>query len=128
MVHTGSVENRSLRARSAAWRHFRTIMRLPENQESSDVGCYLEILPIEKLVWTSALGRGYQPAIRAAGTERMRRVVFTAVITLEAQRARTKYAALAMHGDESRSKKHEELGSYQGRGTALDQLVSVAML
>jgi hypothetical protein len=51
---------------------------------------------------------------------------FTAVITLEAQGARTKYAALAMHGNESRSKKHQEPGFYQGWGTAFDQLVSVA--
>jgi hypothetical protein len=71
-------------------------MLLPEGQESSDVGCYLEILPIEKLVWISALGPGYQPAIRAAGTERMRIVVFH----------RRNHARSAGSPDEIRSSSH----------------------
>jgi len=105
---------------------FRTVMRSPEGRESSQVGCYLEILLKEKLVWTSALGPGYRPEIRAAGTGGCEELYFTAVITLEAQGARTKYTALVMHGDEATSKKHEELGFYQGWGTTLDQLVVLA--
>jgi uncharacterized protein YndB with AHSA1/START domain len=30
-----------------------------------------------------------------------------------------------MHGDEAASKKHEEMGFYQGWGSALDQLVAL---
>jgi uncharacterized protein YndB with AHSA1/START domain len=43
---------------------------------------------------------------------------------LEAVGASTKYTAIAMHGDEATTKKHEEMGFYQGWGTALDQLVA----
>src|SRR5579862_2480847 len=41
---------------------FRTEMRSPEGQTISNVGCYLEIIENEKLVWTNALEPGYRPA------------------------------------------------------------------
>lgn len=41
---------------------FRTLMRGPEGQEQPGVGCYLEIVPQERLVWTDALLPGYRPA------------------------------------------------------------------
>ena len=105
---------------------FRTVMRSPEGQEFSNAGCYLEIVPNEKLVWTSALGPDYRPAIRAAVTGSCDELYFTAIIMLEAQGHRTRYTALVMHGDEATSKKHEEMGFYQGWGTVLDQLVALA--
>ena len=82
--------------------------------------------PNERLVWTSALGPGDRPAVRVAGTGSGTELYFTAIITLEAQGARTKYTAVAMHGDEATSKRHEEMGFYQGWGTALDQLIAFA--
>ncbi|MCU1258796.1 MAG: putative glutathione S-transferase-related transrane protein [Bryobacterales bacterium] len=105
---------------------FRTVMRSPEGQESPHVGCYLEIVPNEKLVWTSALGPAYRPAIRAAVTGSCDELYFTAVITLEAQGARTKYTAVVLHGDEESTKKHEAMGFHEGWGAALDQLVALA--
>jgi len=101
-------------------------MRSPEGQELSGAGCYLEIVPNEKLVWTSALSPGYRPAIRAAGTGSCDELYFTAVILMEAQGNRTKYTAIAIHGDKATSKRHEEMGFYQGWGTAFDQLVALA--
>jgi uncharacterized protein YndB with AHSA1/START domain len=101
-------------------------MRSPEGQEFSHASCYLEIVPNEKLVWTSALGADYRPTMRAAGTGSCEELYFTAIIMLEALGARTKYTAVVMHGDEATSKKHEEMGFYQGWGTALDQLVALA--
>ncbi|MCU1236237.1 MAG: putative glutathione S-transferase-related transrane protein [Candidatus Solibacter sp.] len=105
---------------------FRTVIRSPEGQEFPNVGCYLEIVPNEKLVWTSALGPGYRPAIRAAGTGTCDELYFTAIITLAAEGPGTKYSAVAIHGDEASSKKHEEMGFYQGWGASLDQLVAFA--
>ena len=104
---------------------FRTVMRSPEGQEFPNAGCYLEIVPNEKLVFTSALGPGYRPIIRATHTGSCEEIYFTAVITLEAQGSRTRYTAIAIHGDEASSKKHEEMGFYQGWGAALDQLVAL---
>jgi uncharacterized protein YndB with AHSA1/START domain len=104
---------------------FRTVMRSPEGQEHSNAGCYLEIVPNEKLVWTSALGPGYRPTIRAANTGTCDELYFTAIILFEALGSRTKYTAIAMHGDEATSKKHEEMGFYDVWGTTLDQLVAL---
>jgi uncharacterized protein YndB with AHSA1/START domain len=105
---------------------FRTVMRSPEGQEFSNAGCYLEIVPNEKLVCTSALGPGYRPAIRVDATGSCEELYFTAIILMERQGDRTKYTAIAMHGDEKTSKKHEQMGFYQGWETALNQLVAVA--
>jgi len=41
---------------------FSTVMRSPEGQAFPNIGCYLEIIPNEKLVWTNAMEPGYRPA------------------------------------------------------------------
>ena len=40
---------------------FRTVMRAPDGEEYHNVGCYLEVVPNERLVWTGALGPGFRP-------------------------------------------------------------------
>jgi uncharacterized protein YndB with AHSA1/START domain len=96
-------------------------MRSPEGQEFSNVGCYLEIVKNEKLVWTVALAPGYRPA-----SERRDMPSFTAIIALEPQGSGTKYTALAMHRDQEGRKRHEQMGFHEGWGKALDQLVAYA--
>jgi uncharacterized protein YndB with AHSA1/START domain len=44
---------------------FRTLMRSPEGQEFPNIGCYLEVIENQKLVWTAALKPGYPPAKRS---------------------------------------------------------------
>lgn len=104
---------------------FRTVMRSPEGQDFPHLGCYLEIIPNEKLVWTSALGPGYRPLIRETGTGNCDELYFTGVVALEAQGNKTKYTAIALHGDEASSKKHADLGFQDGWSAALDQLVTL---
>lgn len=94
---------------------FRTIMRSPEGKDFPNVGCYLEVTPNERLVWTDALLPGYRP------TENP---FFTAILTLEPHAKGTRYVAMAIHRDEDGRKKHEEMGFHEGWGTALDQLVA----
>ena len=96
---------------------FRTVMRSPDGQELPNVGCYLEIVPLERLVFTSALLAGYRPAPSSD-------MLFTAVITMETQGTGTRYVATALHRDESGRDKHEAMGFFEGWGKALDQLVS----
>jgi uncharacterized protein YndB with AHSA1/START domain len=105
---------------------FSTVMRSPEGQDYPNVGCYLEVLPNERLIWTDAFGPGFRPAIRGAhevtcGLPSF----FTAVITLETHGKGTKYTALAIHRDEETRRKHEEMGFHDGWGKALDQLVAL---
>ena len=96
---------------------FRTVMRSPEGQEAPGVGCYLEIIENEKLVFTDALAPGYRPSVNP---------FFTAVILLEPHGEGTKYTAIAIHKDQAGRKRHEEMGFHQGWSKCLDQLVAVA--
>ena len=96
---------------------FRTVMRSPDGKEFPSVGCYLEVVANERLVWTDALLPGYRPAENP---------FFTAIIELEAQGKGTRYTATAVHRDAAGRKKHDEMGFHKGWGTALDQLVAHA--
>lgn len=102
---------------------FRTVMESPEGQQFPSAGCYLEVAPLEKLVWTSALGPGYRPQSSTGSGEDL---YFTGVIILETEGAGTRYRAIAIHGDEASAKRHEEMGFHQGWSAALDQLVALA--
>lgn len=103
---------------------FRTVMRSPEGQEFPNVGCFLEVIENEKLVWTTALGPGYRPSNQPSKMP-CDTISFTAVISLEPHGNGTKYTALVIHGDDESRKKHEELGFHDGWGKALDQLVAL---
>ena len=106
---------------------FRTVMRSPEGvDQAPHLGCYLEIVENEKLVWTSLLEPGFRPAAPVAATgEGCHGLQFTAMITLQDHADGTRYRALVMHADEESTRRHEELGFAQGWGTALDQLVAM---
>jgi uncharacterized protein YndB with AHSA1/START domain len=101
---------------------FRTVMCSPEGQEFPNIGCYLEIIPNKKLVWTNALNPGYRPVDQLAMNTN-NDFLFTAVISLEPHDTGTKYTALAIHRNEEDRKKHEDLGFQDGWGKALDQLI-----
>lgn len=97
---------------------FSTTMRSPEGEVMpGDPGCYLEVVPHRKLVFTDGLGPGYRP--KDGG-------FMTATILLEPEGDGTRYTAIAMHVDPEGRKQHEEMGFFQGWGTALDQLVELA--
>jgi uncharacterized protein YndB with AHSA1/START domain len=95
---------------------FRFIMRSPEGQDFPNVGCWLEVVPKERLVWTDALLPGFRPSENP---------FFTAIITLETHGSGTRYTAMARHRDESTRKQHEEMGFHEGWGQTLDQLVAL---
>jgi len=90
-------------------------MRSPEGQEFPNLGCYIEIVPGEKLVWTDALLPGFRPSEKP---------FFTAVVTIEPHEKGTRYQAVAIHRDEAGRKSHEEMGFHDGWGKVLDQLVA----
>lgn len=92
---------------------FRTTMRSPEGQEFPNSGCYLEVIPNERLTFTDTLLPGFRPSPKP---------FFTAVLMLEPAGKGTRYVAIAIHGDEAARKKHEEMGFYQGWGTVVDQM------
>lgn len=93
---------------------FRTVMRSPEGEEFDNVGCYLEVVPKKRLVWTDALLPGYRPSAEA---------FMTARLTLEPRGDSTLYTVTAFHKSREDREKHEAMGFVEGWGTALDQLV-----
>lgn len=99
---------------------FRTVMQSPEGQEFPNVGCYLEVIENEKLVFTGALLPGYRPARQPEGE-----FLMSAILLLEPHGEGTKYTAIALHNSNEDMKKHESMGFYQGWGAALDQLVAL---
>jgi uncharacterized protein YndB with AHSA1/START domain len=100
---------------------FRTVMRSPDGEDHPNVGCYLEIVPDRKLVWTDALEAGFRPNTHPAQLP----FRFTAVITIEPHgRNGTRYTATVMHSDEASRNKHDEMGFQEGWGTVFDQLVA----
>lgn len=96
---------------------FRTVMRSPEGEEFPNVGCYLEVVPLERLTFTDALLPGFRPA---------KQPFFTTTLTFEDRGDATLYTALAMHCDEEGRRRHEAMGFHEGWGTTLDQLVDYA--
>jgi uncharacterized protein YndB with AHSA1/START domain len=96
-------------------------MRSPEGQEYPNLGCYIEIIPNERLVWTSVLGPGFRPQPPAAPDADP--IPFTAIIDLEPSGGGTRYRAIAIHGDPEVQQKHEAMGFHDGWGTVLTQLV-----
>ena len=96
---------------------FATTMRSPEGEDFPNEGCYLEVVPKSRLVWTDALLSGYRPSPEP---------FFTAVVTIEPEGGGTRYRAVAIHRDPEGRKRHEEMGFHEGWGTVLDQLVAYA--
>jgi uncharacterized protein YndB with AHSA1/START domain len=90
-------------------------MRSPEGQEFPNVGCFLDIVPNRRLIWTDTLLPGFRPAPKP---------FFTAALLLEPKGFGTRYTAMAIHGNEETRVTHEKMGFHEGWGTVLDQLVA----
>jgi uncharacterized protein YndB with AHSA1/START domain len=102
---------------------FRTTMRGPEGQEFHNTGCFLEVVPKTRLVWTGALGPGFRPVIHGPEVP----FVMTAIIAIEGTpTGGTKYTATVLHADATSRGKHEAMGFHQGWSAAFDQLVALA--
>jgi uncharacterized protein YndB with AHSA1/START domain len=93
-------------------------MRGPDGEENDNTGCFLEIVPNERLVWTGALGPGFRPQTGP--------LLFTAIVELQrTPSGGTKYRAIAMHLDPAMRKEHDEMGFQEGWGAVFDQLVEL---
>ena len=82
-----------------------------------NVGCFLEAVPNQRLVWTSMLFPGYRPAV-------FDDIPITAIVTMESVGSGTRYVFTALHRDEAEAEQAKENGWQQGTEIALDQLVA----
>lgn len=97
---------------------FHTVMTGPDGNVSDNPGCFLEVIPGERLVFTSMLGAGWRPLSPWLG--------FTAVITLADEGAGCRYSARVMHPSEEVRAQHEQLGFFEGWGIVISQLEAFA--
>lgn len=96
---------------------FDTTMHLPDGtvMEGGE-GCFLEVIELERIVFTDAVQGGWRPNEEA---------FFSAIITFEDHSDGTKYTATALHKNDEGRRQHEEMGFLDGWSTALGQLADL---
>jgi len=77
-------------------------------------GCFLDAIPERRLVFTTVMTEGWQPVEPW--------LALTAILTFEPRDGGTLYAARVLHRSAEDSAKHDEMGFYEGWGTAIGQL------
>jgi uncharacterized protein YndB with AHSA1/START domain len=91
-----------------------------DGQEFPNLGCFLDVVPMKRLVWTSMLFPGYRPAV-------FDDIPITAIVTMESVGAGTRYVFTALHRDEADCEKNKTSGWQEGTDIALDQFVEHVM-
>jgi uncharacterized protein YndB with AHSA1/START domain len=93
------------------------VMKGPDGQEMPNRGVYLEVVKNERLVFTDAYTRAWEPSAKP---------FFTVVLTFGAQGDKTVYTARARHWTKEDRDAHEKMGFDTGWGIATDQLAALA--
>jgi len=96
---------------------FRIDIATANGQPVPDLGCVLEVIPMERLVWTSMLFPDYRPAV-------FDDIPITAIMTMESVGPGTRYVFTALHRDEADFEKNRVSGFLQGTEIALHQFVA----
>lgn len=90
------------------------VMRGPDGTEFPNRGVYLEVVPNQRLVFTDAYTRAWEPSEKP---------FMTVTLTFEeAGAGKTKYTAVARHWTVADREAHEKMGFHEGWGKATDQL------
>jgi uncharacterized protein YndB with AHSA1/START domain len=100
---------------------FEVVMSMNGEEFPHEPGCFLEVVPEERLTWTSALGPDYRP-VNAPDAP----FLFTATLTFADHPEGTDYRVVARHKDDASAQVHEEMGFSQGWGTVAEQLGAYA--
>ena len=88
-----------------------------DGREVPNLGCVLEAIPMERLVWTSMLFPGYRPAV-------FDDIPITAIMTMESVGTGTRYVFTALHRNEADVEANKASGWLQGTEIAVDQFVA----
>jgi uncharacterized protein YndB with AHSA1/START domain len=89
------------------------VMRDPQGNDLPNRGVYLEVVKNERLVFTNAYTKAWEPSEKP---------FMTVVLTFENESGKTKYTALVRHWTVADRETHEKMGFYQGWGQCADQL------
>ncbi len=88
-----------------------------DGPDSPNLGCILEVIPMQRLVWTSMLFPGYRPAV-------FDDIPITAIMTMETVGKGTRYVFTALHRNEADLEINKTSGFYEGTEIAIDQFVA----
>jgi uncharacterized protein YndB with AHSA1/START domain len=88
-----------------------------DGEDFPNVGCFLDVVPMERLVWTSMLFPGYRPAV-------FDDIPITAIVTMAPEAGGTRYVFTALHRNEADLVANKESGWQEGTGIAVDQFAA----
>lgn len=101
---------------------FHTYMRGPDGKggeaDSDNPGCFLEIVPKQRIVTTSNLVGGWRPATSW--------LPMTAIITMADEGGGTRYVARCLHQNAGDARRHADMGFHEGWGICISQLETLA--
>jgi uncharacterized protein YndB with AHSA1/START domain len=92
------------------------VMRGPDGQEFPVRGVYLEIVKNERIVFTDAFTKAWEPSENP---------FMTAIITFEAEGGQTRYTARVKHWTVADREAQARMGFHQGWGICTDQLAAL---
>lgn len=88
-----------------------------DGADSENLGCILEVIPMQRLVWTSMLFPGYRPAV-------FDDIPITAIMAMASEGEGTRYVFTALHRNEADCATNKASGFYEGTQIAIEQFVA----
>ena len=92
------------------------VMRSPEGEDFPNHGVYLDVVKNERLVFTDAYTRAWEPSEQP---------FMTVVLTFEDLGGKTRYTARVLHWTVADRERHEQMGFHEGWGQCADQLAEL---
>ena len=92
------------------------VMRDPEGRDFPNRGAYLEVVENERLVFTDAYTKAWEPSEKP---------FMTVVVTFQDEGGRTRYTAHVLHWTVADREAHERMGFRQGWAQCADQLAAL---
>jgi uncharacterized protein YndB with AHSA1/START domain len=92
------------------------VMRDPQGNDFPNRGVYLEVVKNERLVFTDAYTKAWEPSDKP---------FMTVILTFENQGGQTKYTARVRHWSVADREAHEKMGFHPGWGQCTDQLAAL---
>lgn len=92
------------------------VMRGPDGVEFPNRGVYLEVVENERLVFTNAYTKAWEPSEKP---------FMTVIVTLEDLSGKTRYTARVLHWTSADRETHEKMGFHKGWAQCADQLAAL---
>lgn len=92
------------------------VMRSPEGQEFPNPGVYLEVMKNERIVFTDAFTKAWEPSEKP---------FIVGILTFEDQDGKTKYTARVKHWNIADREAHEKMGFHEGWTICTEQLAAL---